>query len=88
LEHGAYRDRTDDLLVAKKSASEMTRAVVNTAANAALPALPQASVVSRAAVGAGLGALNDPEQPIRGATAGALLNETLHDRQRSSGECA
>jgi hypothetical protein len=54
------------------------RARLNTAANIALPLAPELSIVGRSAVNASLGAVNMPEQPIRGATAGLLLGEGLH----------
>ena len=51
-------------------------AAVNTAANVALPGVGGA--VTNRLVNAGLGAINDPEQPIRGATTGLLLGEVIH----------
>lgn len=48
---------------------------VNTAANIAAPGFGGA--VTKRLVNAGLGALNDREQPIRGATTGLVLGEVL-----------
>lgn len=64
--------------VEKLSGGEMARAGLNTAANVMLPAAGAMGLVDRATVNAGLGALNDPEQPLRGATAGLTLGEGVH----------
>lgn len=50
--------------------------IVNTAANLALPGV--GGVVTNRVVNAGLGAINDPEQPFRGATTGLVLGEVIH----------
>jgi hypothetical protein len=68
----------NDPSLAAMPASEMARAGVNIAANLALPAAGAMGLMGRTAVNAGLGAINDSEQPIRGATAGVLLGEGLH----------
>lgn len=57
---------------------DLPKALINTAALAAMPLLPASSLITRGAVNAGLGAINTPEQPLRGATAGLVLGETLH----------
>jgi hypothetical protein len=54
------------------------RALVNTAANLLLPVAPVATAGIRPAINATLGAINDPEQPARGATAGLLVGEGVH----------
>jgi DNA repair protein RadC len=76
-----FPDQSDD----EETRSEVRRAAINTTANSILPLAPGSGVVGRAAIGAGLGAVNDPEQPIRGATAGLLLNEVLHQSGRAAG---
>jgi hypothetical protein len=53
-----------------------TLGMVNTYANALLPGVGGA-VTSRVA-NAALGAINDPEQPFRGATVGLVLGEAIH----------
>jgi diguanylate cyclase (GGDEF)-like protein len=57
---------------------EQALAVANTAINLALPAAGVLSLPARAAVNAGIGAMNDSDQPLRGATAGLVLGEVLH----------
>ncbi len=57
--------------------AEFGRAAVNTVANAALPMLP-GGVVARLGANAALGAINDPDKPVRGATAMLGLGELLH----------
>lgn len=59
-------------------AHEVPRAALNTAANVLLPLAPASGLAGRAAINATLGAVNDSDQPIRGATAGMLLGEALH----------
>lgn len=49
---------------------------INTVANAVLPGV--GGVVTNRVVNAGLGAINDTEQPLRGATTGLLLGELIH----------
>lgn len=59
-------------------AGEVPRAIMNTAANALLPIAPAAGPVLRSAINATLGAVNDPDQPLRGASAALLMGEALH----------
>jgi hypothetical protein len=58
------------------SQRQKTLGIINTAANVALPGVGGA--VTNRVVNAGLGAINDPEQPLRGATTGLVLGEVLH----------
>lgn len=60
------------------SPGEFGKGAVRSAIDLAAPFLPAKTIAARAAVGAGIGALNDPEQRVRGATAGAVLNELLY----------
>lgn len=55
---------------------EKLRGEVNTLANIALPGV--GGEVTGHLINAGLGAINDPEQPIRGATAGLIIGGLLH----------
>lgn len=57
------------------------RGVINTAANVGFLAAPELAAPARVAVNAGLGAMNDPEERIRGAVAGTVLGEVLHAPQ-------
>jgi GGDEF domain-containing protein len=57
---------------------EQNLAAVNTAVNLALPAVGKLGILARLGVNTGLGAINDAEQPLRGATAGLVLGEVLH----------
>jgi diguanylate cyclase (GGDEF)-like protein len=50
----------------------------NTAANVLLPKVPAEGILSRLAINAGLGSINDPENRLRGAVAGSVLGEALH----------
>jgi hypothetical protein len=61
------------------------RAMLNTAANVLLPFAPVAGLGMRSAINATLGAVNDAEQPIRGATAGLVLGEALHGATKVGG---
>jgi len=55
---------------------EKLRGEVNTLANIALPGV--GGEATGHLINAGLGAINDPEQPIRGATAGLIIGGLLH----------
>jgi diguanylate cyclase (GGDEF)-like protein len=57
---------------------EQAVAAANTAANVALPAVGKLGLLARLGVNAGLGAINDSDEPLRGATAGAVLGEAIH----------
>src|SRR6185437_6868588 len=58
--------------------SEFKKAALHTSINAALLTQPELALPGRLAVNAGAGAAYDPEQPIRGATAGLVLGEGSH----------
>lgn len=57
--------------------SQKLRGALNTTANAALPFVPGLSLAGRLGTNAALGAINDPDDPIRGGTAGALIGEAF-----------
>lgn len=57
------------------SPRELHEAAINTAINAAFAVAPEFAAPARIAANAAVGAYYDPEQPIRGATAGAVLGE-------------
>jgi hypothetical protein len=68
------KENTPDAITPK----EQALAAANTAINLALPAAGALSLPARAALNAGIGAMNDSDQPLRGATAGLVLGETVH----------
>lgn len=72
--------------VEKLSGGEMARAGVNTAANILLPYAGVMGVEARLGTNATLGAINDPDQPIRGASAGVLTGEVLHGGAKAAGK--
>lgn len=64
------------------------RGKVNSAVNVASLYVNPGTLAGRAAMNAGIGAINDPEKPLRGATAGAVLGETLHGATKAAGKVA
>jgi hypothetical protein len=67
------------------SREEQHRAALNTAINAAFAMAPELAAPARIATNAAVGAYYDPEQPMRGAVAGAAFGEGMHAAGKAVG---